>query len=173
MLNYSLPALGKKTGQFSQVSELRSGLLSTEDKRLATPEKFNPHKRLPVISSGKKHVSIITKSVSASEFEPLGGNINRDTRDKSDVALSARDRGDTGETTDTNSLQNVTFKEYYFQTMPGFSDGRTKTNQDAFYINFAIKGSIQSSLFAVFDGHGPQGHRVSDFLKRSLTSRLE
>ena len=191
LLNYSLPSLAKKNGQFSQVAEFRPeyrsskskpesmnsrfkviGPTYTEDQRLETPDKLNPQKRLPVLSTGKKKISVISKSSSASEFEPLGGNPNQDTREHSETPQWVPNRGNTGETTDTSSLQNITFKEYYFQTMPGFSDGRTKTNQDEYYINFTLRGSNQSSLFAVFDGHGPQGHRVSDFLKRSLTSRF-
>lgn len=67
---------------------------------------------------------------------------------------------------------NETFLEYYFQSNAGFSDGRTKTNQDAVYVNVEVQGSSNCSLFAVFDGHGMQGHKVSDFLKRILTGML-
>lgn len=190
LLNDSLPPLAKKNGQFSQVAELRPAYRSsdakpdsvnsrfkvlepsnTDDQRLVTPDRFSPQKKLPALSTSKKTIFLISKSSSAPEFKPLGGNLDRDTGESSVNPPSSRNLGNTGETTDTSSLQNITFKEYYFQTMPGFSDGRTKTNQDAYYINFAIRGSTQSSLFAVFDGHGPQGHRVSDFLKRALTSR--
>ena len=71
------------------------------------------------------------------------------------------------------TTQNETFLEYYFQTMAGYSDGRTKTNQDAYYINTCLKRSSKCSLFAVFDGHGPLGHRVSEHLKKTLTESIE
>jgi len=69
----------------------------------------------------------------------------------------------------TKLTSNQTFLEYYFQTMAGFSEGRTKTNQDSVYLNVEILSSHECSMFAVFDGHGTLGHKVSDFLKRHLT----
>lgn len=71
----------------------------------------------------------------------------------------------------TKLTSNQTFLEYYFQTMAGFSEGKTKTNQDSVYLNAEILGSTNCSLFAVFDGHGTLGHKVSDFLKRHLIGR--
>ena len=63
---------------------------------------------------------------------------------------------------------NKTFIEYYFQTHPGFSDGRTKTNQDAIFIQVDFEQTDELSVFAVFDGHGTLGHKVSEFLKKAL-----
>ena len=68
---------------------------------------------------------------------------------------------------------NRTFVEYYFQTYPGYSDGRTKTNQDSVYINIDFKMAENLSVFAVFDGHGTLGHKVSDYLKKCLTGNLK
>lgn len=67
---------------------------------------------------------------------------------------------------------NNTFKEYYYQTMAGFSDGKTKTNQDAVSFFISLSGNVNTSLFCVFDGHGMSGHRVSDYLRNNVTSRL-
>lgn len=67
---------------------------------------------------------------------------------------------------------NNTFKEYYYQTMAGFSDGKTKTNQDAVSFYISLSGNVNTSLFCVFDGHGQSGHRVSDFLRNNVASKL-
>jgi hypothetical protein len=67
---------------------------------------------------------------------------------------------------------NETFIQYYYQTLAGYSDGRTKINQDAYYVNTCYKMSVNCSIFGVFDGHGNFGHRVSDYLKKSLTCKL-
>lgn len=64
---------------------------------------------------------------------------------------------------------NKTFIEYYFQTHPGYSDGRTKTNQDSVFIQVDFEQSDNCSAFAVFDGHGTLGHKVSEFLKKALS----
>jgi hypothetical protein len=66
---------------------------------------------------------------------------------------------------------NKTFSEYYFQTHPGYSDGRTKTNQDSVFIQVDFDETDSCSAFAVFDGHGTLGHKVSEFLKKALTGR--
>ncbi len=59
------------------------------------------------------------------------------------------------------------------KSMAGFSEGKTKTNQDCVFSCPSLKGAPNSSLFAVFDGHGTLGHKVSNFLKLHLADALE
>ena len=59
------------------------------------------------------------------------------------------------------------------KTMAGFSEGKTKTNQDSMFSCTALKGSSNSSLFAVFDGHGTLGHKVSGYLKLHIGDAVE
>ena len=42
---------------------------------------------------------------------------------------------------------------------------KEKTNQDSFLIKNKLLGDENFSLIGVFDGHGPQGHFVSNLLK--------
>lgn len=63
--------------------------------------------------------------------------------------------------------------KWYSRSAAGFSDGKLKTNQDAVYVNARVKGHPSTGLFAVFDGHGSLGHKVSAFLKGALQGRLE
>lgn len=60
-----------------------------------------------------------------------------------------------------------------FHSSAGRSDGRVKTNQDCFLIDSAVRGDARRALLAVFDGHGMQGHKVSNFLVHNLREVLE
>lgn len=184
-LNHSLPALGRKNAQFSTFSEAKPAYRSsdtkhdivknrfkvigpsfTDDSTLVTPEKLYPHKRLPMLTTGKKSISVISKSKSTIDIPPQQGN--QFNSENNETSLKPKPNPSSEEKKEA-SFSNETFKEYYYQTMAGYSDGRTKTNQDAFYINISIKNSPHCSLFAVFDGHGPLGHKVSEFLKKHIT----
>jgi hypothetical protein len=63
------------------------------------------------------------------------------------------------------------FAKQFSKTLAGYSEGKTKTNQDSVYLNCRVKGSANCALFGVFDGHGMQGHKVSQMLKATLTGR--
>lgn len=69
---------------------------------------------------------------------------------------------------DNNVLETVGF-----HSSPGRSDGRTKTNQDAFFIDLAVQGDKNRALIGVFDGHGFQGHKVSNFLIHNIREVLQ
>lgn len=50
--------------------------------------------------------------------------------------------------------------------------GEVKRNQDAYLVLHRVGGIANSHLFAVMDGHGPEGHRVSAFVRRTLGEAL-
>ena len=56
-------------------------------------------------------------------------------------------------------------------TLAGRSDGKAKINQDSFFVDTSIEGWPGISLVAVFDGHGLQGNRVSNFLISNIKGR--
>lgn len=58
------------------------------------------------------------------------------------------------------------------KSMPGYSDGKLKINQDVAHCITAYKGCQSCGIFAVFDGHGSLGHKVSEFLKNTLKGSL-
>ncbi len=188
-LNNSLPALARRPNNLSNfvnfsvrknsesklesVDKLRQLLPPVVDsKLLLTPSKPFPHKRLPVLSAGKKHFTVISKSKSSSEFTPLVSPTVTDEPKTPKTPIKVIYPKSPVVEPKKDPFINETFTEYYYQTMPGFSDGRTKTNQDSFYVNISVHQSTKCSLYAVFDGHGPLGHKVSDFLKRNLTGSL-
>ena len=44
--------------------------------------------------------------------------------------------------------------------------GETKTNQDSYLILTQLNNLLNFNVFAVFDGHGPNGHLVSQYLEK-------
>lgn len=56
------------------------------------------------------------------------------------------------------------FKAVGSHTMAGRSEGKAKTNQDSYFAHTSMMNNPEMALFAVFDGHGLHGHRVSNFL---------
>lgn len=57
-------------------------------------------------------------------------------------------------------------------TFPGQENFKKKTNQDQFLIHKMTIRGVECGLFCIFDGHGPNGHKVSGFLQRRLPGRL-
>ncbi|KAG2432356.1 hypothetical protein HYH02_012930 [Chlamydomonas schloesseri] len=56
-------------------------------------------------------------------------------------------------------------------SVPGYAPGYKDVNQDAAVLVDAFLSNRQQ-LLAVFDGHGPEGHRVSGFARRNLPYTL-
>lgn len=69
------------------------------------------------------------------------------------------------------SVSNMVLQSMCAKSQAGFSEGKTKTNQDANFHSISLKASPNCALFGVFDGHGLQGHKVSAFIKQHLKSR--
>ena len=69
-----------------------------------------------------------------------------------------------------NSFEKKIIKNYFAASQAGKnSDGDTKTNQDSFLVLLKINNLINFNVFAVFDGHGSEGHLVSQFLVKYFT----
>ena len=69
-----------------------------------------------------------------------------------------------------NSFEKNKIKNYFALTLAGkTSDGVTKINQDSYLVLTKIHNFTNFNVFAVFDGHGPHGHLVSQFLVKYFT----
>ena len=67
-------------------------------------------------------------------------------------------------------LEHKLIREYSVSSLAGKNEyGKTKTNQDSYLILTKINNFTNYNVFAVFDGHGPQGHLVSQFLVQYFT----
>jgi serine/threonine protein phosphatase PrpC len=64
-----------------------------------------------------------------------------------------------------NSFEKKIIKNYFALSQAGkTSNGATKTNQDSYLVLTKINNFSNFNVFGIFDGHGPDGHLVSQFL---------
>ena len=64
-------------------------------------------------------------------------------------------------------------KNYDVVSRPGKdSSGLTKTNQDSFVCKSKINNINNFNIFGVLDGHGPDGHFVSEFISEFIPSQI-
>ena len=64
-------------------------------------------------------------------------------------------------------------KNYNGVSRPGKDgSGKTKTNQDSFVIKPKINNIKDFNIFGVLDGHGPDGHFVSEFISELIPSQI-
>ena len=59
------------------------------------------------------------------------------------------------------------------RTKKGVSGNSKKMNQDSFATVLNFRDSTQEHLFAVFDGHGANGHLVSNYLSTNIAAALQ
>ena len=65
-----------------------------------------------------------------------------------------------------HTIKNMV-KSHYILTKAGTDEyGHMKINQDSYLILQGINGLKNFNIFGVFDGHGPEGHLVSQFVAR-------
>ena len=113
-----------------------------------------PHKSLPRIIGGPRKLDKMPKS----KIPGLDMDQNTDKETKISVA-----KGDV-----SSAPKSTVVIKQFNKSIAGYSDGKTKTNQDTVFVNTTIKQSLNCALFGVFDGHGLQGHKVSQHLKANL-----
>ena len=64
-------------------------------------------------------------------------------------------------------------KKYNAVSRPGKdASGKTKTNQDSFVIKTNINNIKDFNMFGVLDGHGPDGHFVSEFVSELIPNQI-
>ena len=67
-------------------------------------------------------------------------------------------------------LEQKIIRDCFATSLAGKNEyGETKTNQDSYLILTKINNLTNYNVFAVFDGHGPEGHLVSQFLVSYFT----
>ena len=72
-----------------------------------------------------------------------------------------------------NNIARFSVKSYNGMTRPGKdASGSTKTNQDAYVCKENINNIQDFNIFGVSDGHGPDGHFVSEFVSEFIPSQI-
>ena len=67
---------------------------------------------------------------------------------------------------------NNTIKTYYFLTQAGKSEEGPKINQDSILEILNINNNNNFCIFGVFDGHGNEGHLISQFIVKTMKNIL-
>ena len=75
-------------------------------------------------------------------------------------------------TNDDNKNSNKYFKSCHAQSNAGKNYGATKTNQDMPVKSLNLNGITGFNIFGVLDGHGTNGHFVSQFLSEYLVKNI-
>jgi serine/threonine protein phosphatase PrpC len=67
----------------------------------------------------------------------------------------------------------ITLKDFGALSRPGRDEmGMTKTNQDSFIAKKNINNIKDFNIFGVLDGHGPNGHFISQFASQSIPNQI-
>ena len=68
-----------------------------------------------------------------------------------------------------NTENKNSIKSHYALSKPGTDEyGHMKINQDSYLILEGVNGLKDFNIFGVFDGHGPEGHLISQFITRYI-----
>ena len=73
---------------------------------------------------------------------------------------------------DKNKINPIKYKHFEISKAGLDEDGEEKTNQDRFIYLEKLFNLPDTYCFGVLDGHGPNGHLVSEFVKNELTEFL-
>ena len=67
----------------------------------------------------------------------------------------------------------ILLKDFGSLSRPGNDEsGMTKANQDSYFSKTNINGLIDFNIFGVLDGHGPEGHFVSEFASEFIPNEI-
>ena len=71
-------------------------------------------------------------------------------------------------------IQKLIIKNFSFTSQPGkLKTGDSKINQDSFLIINNVNGIQNFNIFGVLDGHGVNGHLISQFVTKYIKTQIE
>ena len=147
-------------------SNLKISLPKLEDMKIAMPKKFNSSSKLIVVSQNAP----LTSQKNNSKTNLPSINFPKLTPSNSVVVGKRRRSISFLKPNKKIYLDQKIIKDYDATTLAGKNEyGETKTNQDSYLILTKINNFTNYNVFAVFDGHGRQGHLVSQFLVKYFT----
>ena len=148
-------------------ANLRISLPKLEDMKITIPKKFNSSSKLLVFNQNSTLLSL--KSNSKTNLPSI--NFPKLTPNNSVVVEKKRRRSTSFlKPTKKIYLDQKIIRDFNATSLAGKDEyGETKTNQDSYLILTKINNLPNYNVFAVFDGHGPHGHLVSQFLVNYFT----
>ena len=145
-----------------------------KNEKFLTEDTFSPIK--PVNRRSSKylehsklnHFNISTKQINHNSdnkkvFCPLSTHLNLSQTNSPKIVIQCKD---------TKQIKEERYVVYHHeQSQPGLNcKGEVKTNQDNYVYIESLFNLKHCDIFGVFDGHGINGHHVSDFIKRASLS---
>ena len=98
----------------------------------------------------------------SNDIFPNSINFNKQLLDNNNIELIYSDFDGSG-----------ILKNYNGCSLPGKNyEGKTKTNQDSFVFTTNINNIKDFNIFGVLDGHGPDGHFVSEFASNFIPNQI-
>ena len=142
----------------------------SKNEKFLTEDSFSPIK--PVGRRSSKylehskmtHFNTATKQTNHNSdnkkvFLPLSTHLNISQTNSPKIVIKCKD------TTELKEERNVIY--HHEQSQPGLNfKGEIKTNQDNYIFIESLFNLKNCDIFGVFDGHGSNGHQVSDFIKK-------
>ena len=154
--------------------EFDSGILKELEKIKNETNKFisKDSSNLPI----HKKVTIKRKTIIVQKFNSneIKDSINKSNLNNKNI-YNTINKDNKNIQSHTSSLLNEekifinNFKSHFALSRPGKNElGNTKTNQDSYIVLTRINNLKDFNIFGVLDGHGPEGHLVSQFVSKYL-----
>ena len=163
-----VPLKPKETlkSKFFKASKLKISLPKLEDIKTIMPKKNNSSSKLLVFN---QNTPLLSQKNNSRQNLP---SINFPKLNVSNSLMIEKKRKSINFSKPPKKfyLEHKLIREYSVSSLAGKNEyGQTKTNQDSYLILTKINNFTNYNVFAVFDGHGPQGHLVSQFLVQYFT----
>lgn len=153
--------------KFFKANKLKISLPKLEDIKMTMPTKFNSSSKLLLFN---QNVNVLSQKNNSKQNLP-SINLPKLSHNNSQIYEKRRKSVSYIKTPMKKMyLEHKIINDYYASTLAGVDDyGEEKINQDSYLILTKINNLTNYNVFAVFDGHGPDGHLVSQFLVKYFT----
>lgn len=129
-------------------------------------EKINPKNKIFKYHSDKKNRSKLFNKFIHNNQNPLKLFLVKNNFSTLEDTSKSSKKGLNINTNKEIKKYYTKIKDYHFKSEPGTDIfGKTKINQDSYFTLLNIYNLNNYSVFAIFDGHGINGHLVSKFTK--------
>jgi len=144
-----------------------------QNKPLQENKKVNSNKNNPIIQSIKVNKNINNdeeKKISNNqEKEVVVDNNKQNNPQNENITDSQKDQTQSQSQSQSKSIVNKKIKDLHAFTHVGFDGEQDKeNNQDSYFIQKNFAGHKDYIYMSVCDGHGVNGHHVSNFIKTIL-----
>lgn len=174
-------AYGISNTEMSESPEILHNLSKGKKENIKTTQKFRSHKNLAYLRTDNNCISSGSPSTSSNNSFSRPSNKRysntKITIDLNDSNVSKNsffnNRNNTSTQNDCESDDTLGAGKFnHFElSQPGKTEkGKTKTNQDNYLMLESVFDNNNINFFGVMDGHGANGHLVSDYVKQGIST---